>query len=760
MKKGTAVFLTAVRAESWRLVSKPWDAFVAFGLPLLLLAVIASMLSSGVIRNAPVAVVDQDNSAFSREAIRNMQAVPTIRVAYSPATVDEAVALMRQGKVYSIAHFPPGFSEGAYRRPEQVTVRFNGAFQTIGALSALGQNTAIAAAATSQLETRARHMGLPATGLAPPSVQVSIIGNPQLSFELFLGGLLTPGVLHLLAACSAVLAAGRLLHGGSFQNLRKVSNGRTATSLIGHLLPHFVIFTLWGLAWIGWLCGVRGWGIAGSMPLLLLGMTTLIAVSVILSGFLVALLGDIDMAFSATAIYSGAAIAFSNGTLPLDHGPRFARIWSDILPYTHYLRLQTGQMVTGAAPGTAWHDLFILVAIALVALILTILLVRWRAGRAPKTEALTFNLPTRGIRAAFIATFRNLPRARPVSNLLILAVVLYAFYYPAAYTGQTAVGLPVAIVTPARTPLSDKLVENLNASHALDVAAVLQTPLQARQMMRQGVIDGAIILPDNFEARLASGHPDGIAVWLNGGYLVRVTSVGKAVAGASAQVAEIALQGVPETARAAKLAPTIRQQSLFNPTQGYGDYAVPAVSLIILQQTLLLGAGVIMALRRETGAPALQASAKLGLWLALTTIGTLSCLFYFGFVFWFQDYPRAGDLWGVVLLAPVFSGSVAALGLLLGRIFDRHERVLQVLVGTSAPLFFLAGAAWPHFMMPPFLVWLAYLSPSTAAVQAFVPMNAMGASLGEVSNSAIVLCVLFIVYGGAVVAATRLRKRA
>ncbi len=309
MKKGTAVFLTAVRAESWRLVSKPWDAFVAFGLPLLLLAVIASMLSSGVIRNAPVAVVDQDNSAFSREAIRNMQAVPTIRVAYSPATVDEAVALMRQGKVYSIAHFPAGFSEGAYRRPEQVTVHFNGAFQTIGALSALGQNTAIAAAATSQLETRVRHMGLPATGLEPPSVQVSIIGNPQLSFELFLGGLLAPGVLHLLAACAAVLAAGRLLHGGSFQNLRKVSNGRTATSLIGHLLPHFVIFTLWGLAWIGWLCGVRGWGIAGSMPLLLLGMATLIAVSVILSGFLVALLGDMDMAFSATAIYSGAAIA-------------------------------------------------------------------------------------------------------------------------------------------------------------------------------------------------------------------------------------------------------------------------------------------------------------------------------------------------------------------------------------------------------------------------------------------------------------------
>ena len=37
------------------------------------------------------------------------------------------------------------------------------------------------------------------------------------------------------------------------------------------------------------------------------------AVSVALSALLVAVSGDNDMAFSATAIYSGAAIAFSNG---------------------------------------------------------------------------------------------------------------------------------------------------------------------------------------------------------------------------------------------------------------------------------------------------------------------------------------------------------------------------------------------------------------------------------------------------------------
>lgn len=747
MMSSRAAFARAVRDETRLLLTRPWDAFVAFGLPLILLAVIALMFAPGVIHGSPTAVVDHDRSGFSRAAIRNMQASSGLDVAYAPATLDEAMRLMRQGKVFSFAYFPSGFSAGAFRQPEQATVYFNGAFQTTGALTALNQSAAIASAAAPVLEERARQMGVPATALSPPDVQVSIIGNPQLNFELFLGGLLGPGVLHLLAACSAVLAVGRLMEGKSFRAFSRANNGRTTAALAGRLTPHFLIFTLWGLAWIVWLCGFRGWGVAGSLPLLVLGMAALMAVSVVLSALLVAAAGDIDMAFSATAIYSGAAVAFSNGTLPLDHGPRFAQFWSDVLPYTHYLRLQTGQMVTGGSQGAAIHDLLILTGVTLGAFVIAALTVGWRARREPKAEALSFPLPPSGVFASFTAAFAGIAKARPVASLLILAVVLYAFYYPSAYAGQSATGLPLAVVTSSQTPTTRTLIEDLNASHGVEVAAVASSVAEAQGLMKRGVVDGIIVLPDGFEASLARGAPDGVAIYLNGGYLVRVTSIGKAAAGAVVDVIRKRLNGLPETARAAALTPSLKQTSLFNPTEGYGDYAVPAVSIIILQQTLLMGAAVIAGIRRETGAAALRLSSRLGLWLALTVIGTLSCLFYFGFVFWFQDYPRAGDLWGVILLAPVFSAAVSAMGLCLGGLFDRHERVLQVLVGTSAPLFFLGGTAWPHFMMPQPLVWLANLFPSTAGVQAFVKMNSAGASLSEVAPEAAVLVLLALIYG-------------
>ncbi|QYC11061.1 ABC transporter permease [Brevundimonas nasdae] len=747
MTSNRAAFARAVRDETRLLLTRPWDAFVAFGLPLILLVVIAAMFAPGVIRQSPAAVVDHDRSSFTRAAVRNMQASSGLDVAYAPATLDEAMALMRQGKIFSFAYFPSGFTAGAFRQPEQATVYFNGAFQTAGALTALNQSAAIASAAAPALEERARQMGVPATALSPPDVQVSIIGNPQLNFELFLGGLLGPGVLHLLAACSAVLAVGRLMQGKSFRPFKIAHGGRTTAALAGHLTPHFLIFTLWGLAWIVWLCGFRGWGVAGSLPLLMLGMAALMAVSVALSALLVAVAGDNDLAFSATAIYSGAAIAFSNGTLPLDHGPRFAQFWSDVLPYTHYLRLQTSQMVTDGAKPAAVHDLLILCAVTLGAFVIAALAIRWRANREPKVEALTFPLPTDSVTGSFAATFVGIVKARPVASLLLLAVVLYAFYYPAAYSGQSATGLPLAVVTSSQTATTRTLVEDLNASHAIEVAAVASSVEEAQNLMKRGVVDGIIVLPDGFETSLARGAPDGVAIYLNGGYLVRVTAIGKAAAGAVADVIRKRLNGLPEVARAASLTPSLKQVSLFNPTEGYGDYAVPAVSIVILQQTLLLGAGVIAAIRRETAAPVLRLRSRLGLWLALTVIGALSSLFYFGFVFWVQDYPRAGDLIGVILLAPLFSAAVSALGLCLGGLFDRHERVLQVLVGTSAPLFFLGGTAWPHFMMPQPLVWLANLFPSTAGVQAFVKMNSTGASLSEVAPEATVLVVLVVIYG-------------
>lgn len=759
---GAGVFVRALRAEVAHLARSRWDLVLLVVLPVVLMTVIGAMLFQGVVRDVPVAVVDQDHSAFSRAAIRNMEASPGVRVIAQPTDLEAAWPLMRSGRIYSLAYIPQGAARDAFRKPEAVIVYYNGAFQTVGALASSSQTTALADAAAPLVLERARALGVPAARLKPPAVQVTILGNPQLSFELFLGGLIAPGVLHLLMACAAVMGVGRELRGGSLQDWAGRMDGRLAAALAGKLTPYVGVFTLWGAVWIAWLCGWRGWGIEGHLSVLLLGLFALMAASAGISALLVTLTGDMDTSFSATAVYAGSAIAFSNGTLPLLHGPAFAQVWSAILPFTHYLRLQNQQMVLGSDVSASLGPLLILLGVAAGTFALSVPLAHRLAKRAPKPEDLSLPLPVRSFGGAFMGTFAGIFRHRPLSSTILLAVVAYAFYYPMAYVGQTPVKLPVAVVDQDQSTLSRRLVREMNGTRALDASVAAASPAEAERMLRDGQVDAVLHIPDRFEASLIHGDAKGVGLYLNGAYLVRATAMGKALGEAAAAAAEQVLAPVTEATRALDRAPTVVQRPLYNTSEGYGSYAVPAVSAIILQQTLLLGAALFAGLRRETGARPLSIRSFLGLWAALTLIGCVASLLYFGFVFWFQDYPRMGDPLGIVVAIPVFAASVSALGLAIGSLFDRHERAMQILVGTSVPLFFLGGAAWPLFLMPEPLAWAARLSPSTSAIQAFVKLNAAGASVAEVAPELLTLALLALVFGAAALArltAPRIRRR-
>lgn len=126
--RGRGVFTRALGAEIAHLARSRWDLTLLFLMPLVLLAVIAAMLFQGVVRDVPVAVVDQDHSAFSRAAVRNMQASPGLRVVAQPTDLEAAWPLMRAGRIYSVAYIPKDLERTPFasRTPSSsiTTVRF------------------------------------------------------------------------------------------------------------------------------------------------------------------------------------------------------------------------------------------------------------------------------------------------------------------------------------------------------------------------------------------------------------------------------------------------------------------------------------------------------------------------------------------------------------------------------------------------------------------------------------------------------------
>ena len=131
--------------------------------------------------------------------------------------------------------------------------------------------------------------------------------------------------------------------------------------------------------------------------------------------------------------------------------------------------------------------------------------------------------------------------------------------------------------------------------------------------------------------------------------------------------------------------------------------------------------------------------------LAFASVALLNCCYFFGFVFWFQDYPRGGNFGGLVLLLVLFSLAEAAFGMLLAMLFRTRERGTQLMIATSMPILFLAGLTWPVGSMPVALQWLRWLLPSTAGIQGFVVLNQLGASVYEIRHEVAGLAGLFVV---------------
>jgi ABC-2 type transport system permease protein len=343
-------FARAWRREIAFLGSSPWDLGVVVLGPLIMLVVMGWLFLASSPQHLPIAVVDADRSAFSRQLVRNLEASSKVAVAAQPADLPSAWSLARQGKVWAIVYVPHESERDALAgRAATVVVYDNAAYYSLGALAARGVGEAVSGLVAQTAPRLRRVHNLPSVRFTPPAVQSAVLYNPTLSYEWFLEALIQPGVLHLMMSCAIVVAVGREFRDKTLAAWI-AAPAEIVPALAGKLLPYVLAFTLWNLAGTAWLCGFRGWGVHGSLPLLAIGQLLMYAAYAALAAFVTVAVKDIPTALSAAAVYGGPAITFSDATLPTLTAPLFTRVLSDLLPFTHYVRLQMEQMFMGS-PG-------------------------------------------------------------------------------------------------------------------------------------------------------------------------------------------------------------------------------------------------------------------------------------------------------------------------------------------------------------------------------------------------------------------------
>ncbi|MBN8954546.1 MULTISPECIES: ABC transporter permease [unclassified Rhizobium] len=347
---------------------------------------------------------------------------------------------------------------------------------------------------------------------------------------------------------------------------------------------------------------------------------------------------------------------------------------------------------------------------------------------------------------------------KPAFSVLIVATIIYAALYPQPYRTEALRHVPIAVVDLDGTDSSRELARRVDASADVAVAAVLPDQASAEREVHARNLFGILVIPQYFERDLLHNRQSPVALYADASYFLiyqrisgGVTAVAKTM-GAEVETARlIAVNVDPRIAAAASDPMPLTAVPLFNPQGGYATYILPAAFVLIMQQTLLIGVGLLGtyrndALRTGPAASIGPISVVAGKLLAYLILEAVVVPFYLIVIPYLYDIPRLGTPLSIFIFALPFVLAVGALGMVIASLFRNPLTVQLVSAALGIPFLFLAGFSWPTEAMPPFLHAIATVLPSTSAINGIVAVSQLGAPLPYVRQPFLTLWVLAAVY--------------
>ncbi len=345
--------------------------------------------------------------------------------------------------------------------------------------------------------------------------------------------------------------------------------------------------------------------------------------------------------------------------------------------------------------------------------------------------------------------YRNIFSDYGVLLIFYGAVLFYPIFYPIPYANEVLKETPLAIVDLDQTALSRQVVRMLDAHELIRVASRPADMTQAQQQFYERKVYGIILVPKDFERTILRGDQGSIVTYADAGYFLIYRQVATGIAqtlgtlSAGIQIKRMSAQGfLPEQAKAAAIPLPVISYPLFNRSGGYASYIVPPVLILILQQTLLIGIGMLGGTAREYASPHYLYAARdqagrilpliLGKAGAYFSLYILHSVYFFGVLFRLYQYPQQGDLLVVLWFVLPYLLAVIFLGMAIASLFRVREVAIMVLLFSSVPILFLSGFAWPAGSIPGWLFAIAHLIPSTAGIDGFLKLFQMGATMHDV----------------------------
>lgn len=360
------------------------------------------------------------------------------------------------------------------------------------------------------------------------------------------------------------------------------------------------------------------------------------------------------------------------------------------------------------------------------------------------------NIILQGMNSVFYICQKELKAVFKDQGVLIfflLVPLAYPLLYAFIYTGEVVREVPAAVVDMNKSTLSREFIRKVDATPDVKIQSHCADMEEAKSLLKESKVYGVIYIPESFSSDINKGIQTQVTLYCDMSGMLYY----KAILTASTEVS-LKMNKAIKAKRAGNT--TNRQDeisatpityeavNLFNPQAGYASFLLPAVLILIIQQTLLLGVGLSAGTARENNrfrdlvplSRQYQGTLRIVLgkssaYFIIYAIVSAYILCVVPKIFSLVQIAQAGTLAAFILpyvLSCIFFAMTCS-------IFIHHrEACMMIYVFTSVPLLFISGVSWPGSAIPEFWRVISWLFPSTFGINGYIAINSMGATLDQV----------------------------
>lgn len=347
----------------------------------------------------------------------------------------------------------------------------------------------------------------------------------------------------------------------------------------------------------------------------------------------------------------------------------------------------------------------------------------------------------------------------------VVAMFVYSYLYTLAYERETVKDISVAVVDMDHSMTSRQYTRMVDATEQIQVTCKPNSLKEAENLFYDGSIHGVILIPKDFEMNIIKGLKTNVTVYCDASYFLLYKQVfggatyTNGTFNAGIEIKKMLAEGKPiEQAYIMQEPIKTIVYNLYNPSGGYGSFVIPGIIIVVMQQLLLLGIGMLGGTIREKRIFLKMNSSVTRQWgsirlvfakaSAYVLIFLATSLFSMGILYkWFLFPDNGHFLFILFLLVPYLYG-VSFMGLAISMLFKERIQSILFLVFVSPIIVFLSCISWPAISIPKELYFIAHIFPSVYMVPGYLKIREYGANMASVKYEWIALWVQSLIYFG------------